>query len=175
MCTGAVAGFRLASGNGGWSWTTGAGATPGATMNVSLLNRPTNLPAPRPSSLVTISPWYHAKPNGAFGTWITKNSNSVSGGKPLARTFMISTGPIDVILTRALASGRHPAASAPADRTMLNRIVLGSPAPRAANGVVTAARTTAVDKISLHLLQIVRVPDTVTPPQETELADAPPR
>src|SRR5512132_827205 len=126
-------------------------------MKVSMLNRPTNLPTPRPSSLVWISPWYQAKPNGAFGTWITKKSNSVSGGKPLTRTRMFSTGPIDPILTRARAFARHPAASAAADRTMLNRIVLGSPAPRAANGVVTTARTTAVAKISFHLLQTVDV------------------
>ena len=33
-----------------------SGSYPRATMNVSLLNRPTNLPTPRPSSLVTTSP-----------------------------------------------------------------------------------------------------------------------
>jgi hypothetical protein len=34
--------------------------------------------------------------------------------------------------------------------------------------VVTAARTTAVAKISLHLLQIVRVPDKVNPSSKAE-------
>ena len=40
MCTGADAGLLAASGNAPPGWTTGAAVLPGATMNVSLLNRP---------------------------------------------------------------------------------------------------------------------------------------
>jgi hypothetical protein len=33
------------------------------------------------SLLVSISPWYQARPNGLFGIWITKKSKSVLGGQ----------------------------------------------------------------------------------------------
>src|SRR5215831_2880646 len=55
--------------------------------------------------------------NGAMGIWITKKSNSVLGGRPLTATSMISTGPIGLIVTVAVAFGRHTLA--PAETTML--------------------------------------------------------
>src|SRR5882724_7781838 len=50
-----------ASGNGPSSCTTGAMATPGATMNVSMLKRPMNIAWAFPSSWVSMSHWYQAE------------------------------------------------------------------------------------------------------------------
>src|SRR5690348_3584045 len=83
MWTGAVAGFELASGNGGAVCGVGAAAAPGATMNVSMLNRPTNLAVPVPVEVVLRSPWYQDMPNGAPGCWITKTSKPTLCGNPL--------------------------------------------------------------------------------------------
>src|SRR5213075_2200222 len=69
VCTGEKGGLALASGNGPL-WTTGAGAVPGATANVSMLKRPTNVWSAIPFTSVCRSPTYHEIPNGAFGTWI---------------------------------------------------------------------------------------------------------
>src|SRR5271166_2493399 len=104
-------GFDEASGNVGSLNTTGAAATLGATMKVSMLKRPMNLPYPLPSLLVSISPWYQARPNGAFGTWITNKSKSVLGGRPETVTSIISTGPTDSIFARPWAFFKTPADS----------------------------------------------------------------
>src|SRR3954452_2679271 len=61
-------------------------------------------------------------PNGAFGTWTTKKSNSVSGGRPVTRTRIFSTGPRDLTSTSAAAFGRQPAFAAAVDRTMWKSI-----------------------------------------------------
>src|SRR6476659_9187126 len=58
-----------------------------------------------------MSPWYQETPNGAFGSWITKKSKSVFGGKPLTVTSITSTGPTELIETDPLAFGRQPAAA----------------------------------------------------------------
>jgi hypothetical protein len=79
---------------------------------------------PRPLSLVSMSPWYQESPNGVFGTWITKKSNSVFGGSPLTRTFMISTGPTDLMDTCADAPMRQWAFSDAVERTISNEIRL---------------------------------------------------
>src|SRR3989441_8188047 len=111
-----------ASGNGPSSCTTGATATPGATMNVSMLKRPMNIAWAVPSSWVSMSPWYQDRPNGPLGTWMTKKSKPVLGGSPATSTLIISTGPIDLTRTRAVAFGRHVAAAP--EGTMLKQIVL---------------------------------------------------
>src|SRR2546426_8008487 len=85
-----------ASGNGPSSCTTGATATPGATMNVSMLKRPMNIAWAVPSSSVSMSPWYQDRPNGPLGTWMTKKSKPVLGGSPATSTLIISTGPSDL-------------------------------------------------------------------------------
>src|SRR5215468_421070 len=51
-----------------------------------------------------------------MGTWITKKSKSVLGGRPLTDTSIISTGPIGLIVTVAVAFGRHTLA--PAESTI---------------------------------------------------------
>src|SRR5690348_2272942 len=56
MCTGAVAGLLLASGNGPVGCGVGAGTDPGATTNVSTLNRPMNFCVLAPVESVTMSP-----------------------------------------------------------------------------------------------------------------------
>ncbi len=78
MCTGANGGLVLAS----VGCTEGAGPTPGATANVSMLKRPTNVPWARPLASVSRSPWYQETPNGGFGSCVTKKSKSVFGGSP---------------------------------------------------------------------------------------------
>jgi hypothetical protein len=55
LCTGAVDGF-IASGNAPFVWTCGAGATPGAMMNVSMVKRPLNTWKASPFPLVSTSP-----------------------------------------------------------------------------------------------------------------------
>src|SRR5438552_7963217 len=55
-------------------------------------------------------------PNGAFGTWMTKRLKVALGGMPCTLTSMISTGPVGVIFTSALASGRQ--VFAPLETTM---------------------------------------------------------
>src|SRR5438046_5325627 len=67
-----------------------------------------------------MSPWYQDSPKGALGTWITKKSKSVLGGKPQTLTVMISTGPTDSMWTRprALGSTLAPAATTAPDRTI---------------------------------------------------------
>ena len=45
-----------------------AGAAPGATAKVSMLNRPMNVPSAWPWRLLSRSPWYQEMPNGALGT-----------------------------------------------------------------------------------------------------------
>ena len=60
-CTGAKAGFVLASGIG-WLCTTGAGPDPGATAKVSTLKRPTKVPWALPRPLDCRSPWYQEMP-----------------------------------------------------------------------------------------------------------------
>src|ERR1700676_1858088 len=87
--------------------TIGAGAVPGATMKVSILKRPTKRPYPTPRRLVSISPWYQDSPKGPFGTWITKKSKSVFGGKPHTVTSIISTGPTDSTVTLPWAFGTN--------------------------------------------------------------------
>jgi hypothetical protein len=57
-----------------------------------------------------MSPWYHANPNGAFGTWMMKKSKSVCGGKPLIVRCRVSTLPSEVTVTFPVACGRHVAA-----------------------------------------------------------------
>jgi hypothetical protein len=85
-----------------------------------------------PSSSVSMSPWYHESPNGALGTWMTKKSKFVFGGSPSTVTRMISTGPIDVTVTLARASGRHPAFVTAAERTIGKTIRFsGAPCARA--------------------------------------------
>src|SRR4051794_3687251 len=133
--TGSVAGFLSAS-LIGVVCTTGAGATLGATLKVSTLNRPTNVWAACPDPLVSRSPWYHDMPNGASGTWITKRSKSVFAGRPSATTRILSTGPLGVTVTVARARGRQPMAWAFADRTMWNEIGFG---PAALAGPATLA------------------------------------
>src|SRR5262245_12716379 len=99
---------------------TGAGADPGATMNGSMLKRPMKFPTALPTAFVSMSPWYQDRPKGALGTWITKTSNSVFGGKPTASMFMTSTGPSELIVACAKAEGMQLPAAALADRTMEN-------------------------------------------------------
>src|SRR5262249_25866794 len=52
------------------------------------------------------------------GTCNTKKSKSLFGGNPLTLTSMISTGPVGVIVTVAVAFGTH--AAAPPETCMLN-------------------------------------------------------
>jgi hypothetical protein len=69
---------------------------------------------------------------------MTKKSNSVFGGRPLTDTSMISTGPIGLIVTVAVAFGRH--ALAPAETTIGK--VIGS---AAASGGAVNTRLKAAD------------------------------
>src|SRR5205085_4898641 len=108
--------------------TTGAGAVPGATANVSVLKRPRNVPFATPLASLVRSPWYHEMPNGASGTWITNRSNPVLAGRPVALTVITSTPPCEVMLMAALPCGTQPAATAAEERTMLN-VVVGTAAP----------------------------------------------
>src|SRR5437660_9584495 len=93
-----------------------------------------------------MSPWYHARPKGAFGIWITKKSNSVFGGSPLTCTSMCSTGPFDSILTRAVASCRQLPFVAAAERTMSNSMCFSPavtvPAPATGNRAASAMSPT---------------------------------
>src|SRR5215813_1892512 len=139
--TGLVAGLRSASGKGPSSKTTGAGATPGATVKVSMLKRPIKVWLPCPYSLVSMSPWYQDRPNGAVGTWMTKKSNSVLGGKPETSTSMYSTGPTGVIVTVPLAYG---AQTAPPAETIMSKVsgdprVAARDPAQAAAGMVSIA------------------------------------
>src|SRR4051794_14084478 len=95
-------------------------------MKVSTLNRPRNVPLALSPPLVSRSPWYQERPNGAFGTWITNTSNSVLAGKPQALISSLSTGPSGVTVTLALALRRQPALVTAAERTMSN--LSGAPA-----------------------------------------------
>jgi hypothetical protein len=94
----------------GASCTTGAAVVPGATVKVSSLNRPTNVPLASPRRSRAMSPWYQDSPNGAFGAWITNRSYSVFGARPLADTTISSTLPSLVIFTCGLRVGQAAAA-----------------------------------------------------------------
>jgi hypothetical protein len=92
-------------------------------MNVSRLKRPMKSPTALPLALLSMSPWYHAMPNGAFGTCVTNRSNSAFGGRPLASTCMTSTGPSELTVTFALAFSAHPAVVTAAERTILKTML----------------------------------------------------
>jgi hypothetical protein len=132
----------------------GSGATFGATLKVSTLNRPMNLPVALPARLVSRSPWYQEIPNGALGTWMTNKSKSVFGGRSLAETNMVSTGPRDLMTTLACASGRQPELTAAVDRTIWNS-ALGidalAPAP-----VATAAIAPEAARVVTAMAAVIR-------------------
>src|SRR5437879_2270121 len=71
-----------------------------------------------------MSPWYQDVPNGAFGNWITKKSKSVLGGSRSTVTSMISTGPIELIVTLPVALGKQPLAAP--DGTTVKLVELAS-------------------------------------------------
>jgi hypothetical protein len=52
------------------------------------------------------------------GFWMTKKSKSVLGGRPATETSITSTGPPGLMLTRAVAFGKHFDATNFAPRTM---------------------------------------------------------
>ena len=60
------------------------------------------------------------RPNGALGTWMTKRSNSVLGGRPVALMWRSSTGPSGVSMTRAFTFLTQLPAIAAAERTISN-------------------------------------------------------
>ena len=89
-----------------------------------MLKRPTKVPLALPRPSLCRSPWYQEIPNGVLGTWMTNRSKSVFLGRWLARIFMVSTGPCEVIVTWAVAPCRQLALTEAAERTMLNEVLL---------------------------------------------------
>src|SRR6516162_4604399 len=149
-----VAGFFSASGNGGSVKTCGAFATPGAMMNVSLLKRPLKCGTASPSASDCISPWYQDNPNGELGTWITKKSKAVLGGRPNATMNMSSACPSEMIWTFAPALGRQ--VLAPFDTTILKAMWSSSaadtePAPINISVELSKAALSACRCILLYL------------------------
>jgi hypothetical protein len=120
------------------------------------LNRPMNVPVPLPCLFVSMSPSYQDRPKGALGTWMTKKSNSLLAGSPLTRTRIFSTGPSDLISTRARACGRHPALATAADRTIVNLISSSRCLPRAGSDPPTAARSSAAIRANPSAFQCLR-------------------
>src|SRR5262249_56072394 len=92
-----------------------------------------------------------ARPKGAVGSWITKKSNSAFAGSPLTCTSICSTGPSGVMVTVAVASGKH--AAAPAETTMLN--VTWACAPTAAQGPAERATSAITKKKSFMVLLLL--------------------
>src|SRR5215470_4954042 len=82
---------------------------------------------------------YQSRPPGAVGSWITKKSNSAFAGSLLTCTSICSTGLSGVIVTVAVALGKH--AAAPAETTILN--VIWACAPTAARGLAKTTSATA--------------------------------
>src|SRR5262249_58197867 len=89
-----------------------------------------------------------ARPKGAVGSWITKKSNSAFAGSPLTCTSICSTGPSGVIVTVAVALGKH--AAAPAETTMLN--VTWACAPTAAQGPAERATNATAKRNSFFMV-----------------------
>src|SRR5487761_1869958 len=99
-----------------WYWWVGENVTvpPAETENVSTLNTPLTVPL----LPVWTSVWYHATPNGLFGSWMTNRSKPVFAGRPLTETVIVSLGDPGVIVAVPLALGRH--AVMPGEGTRLN-------------------------------------------------------
>jgi hypothetical protein len=75
-------------------------------------------------------------------------------GKPVTSTRILSTGPSDLIETRAEAWGRHLAAAAPADRTILKLTALLLWCPVTASAA--PVKTTQVARVSPRAFQRLR-------------------
>src|SRR2546428_8198988 len=100
-----IAGFLVPARASAGCTGVGTKACPGATIKVSLLNRPTKSPTPLPALLVSISPWYQDRPNAALGTWMRNRSYSVFGFSPKTSTWRFSNGPTLLAESRPHAFG----------------------------------------------------------------------
>src|ERR1700722_17396865 len=122
-----------------WVWWTGVGVgveVPGTTENVWESKTPRTVAVPAPLRPVCTSVWYQDRPKGLLGSWMTKRSRPVPGGRPWTETVMVSLSSPAVIVALPPTCGRQ--ALMPGDGTSLNENECSLAGPAALPGVAPA-------------------------------------